>query len=365
MKAKNIVKCILFPAMLLTTLGLVDRFVFRRPKINENSVTNYVKEDENTLDGTFLGSSTVWHGIIPTRIWKETGLTSRIIAKTPFHPGLDLDALELIFKKQKDSIRFVYVDLVSYFTLNDENIHDFLVDYYYSFPEKSQERDELVYKYPELSIYKTKSNDLDENLFEEHNDFRREDFWTSSREEDKNFTKGFYSQNFGHPCKKLEIPDCQPISLEEKNPDGFKYLTDVLSFADKHPNTKFIFARTARQLCDKDEAELDTFIFKWVKNYIQNERPKKMKTARKDYLVEDFALKANEAGINEKSDQRDAIHLNVKGAIKNTKYLAKYLKKNIDTSNIKHSKKVDEDFENCYKKTENYLEYIQKHNIRH
>ena len=113
MKVKNIIKCILFPTMFLTTLGLINNYVFKKPTITENSVTNYVREDENTLDGTFLGSSTVWHGIIPTQIWKETGLTSRIIAKSPFHPGLDLDALELIFKKQKDSIRFVYVDLVS------------------------------------------------------------------------------------------------------------------------------------------------------------------------------------------------------------------------------------------------------------
>ena len=110
---------------------------------------------------------------------------------------------------------------------------------------------------------------------------------------------------------------------------------------------------------------MDTFVFKWVKNYIQNERPKEVKNARKDYLVEDFALEANEIGIDEKTDLRDANHLNVKGAIKNTKYLSKYLKKNIDVTNIKHSKKVEDDFEECYKKTENYLQYIQKHNIGH
>ena len=46
-------------------------------------------------------------------------------------------------------------------------------------------------------------------------------------------------------------------------------------------------------------------------------------------------------------------------------YLSKYLKKNIDVTNIKHSKKVEDDFEECYKKTENYLQYIQKHNIGH
>lgn len=365
MKIKNIIKCILFPTMLLTTLGLINNYVFKKPTITENSVTNYVREDENTLDGTFLGSSTVWHGIIPTQIWKETGLTSRIIAKSPFHPGLDLDALELVFKKQKGSIRFVYIDLVSYFTLNDENIHDFLVDYYFSFPEGSEERDTLVYKYPALEKYQKGNHNLDDILFEEHNDFRRKDFWQQFTEEDRNFTKGFYSQNFGHPCKKRKVPDYKPISLEDKNVDGFKYLTEVLSFADRHPNTKFIFARTARQLCDKEETEVDTFVFKWVKNYIQNERPKEIKNARKDYLVEDFALKANEIGIDEKTDLRDANHLNVKGAIKNTKYLSKYLKKNVDVTNIKHSKKVEDDFEDCYKKTENYLQYIQKHNIGH
>ncbi len=58
-------------------------------------------------------------------------------------------------------------------------------------------------------------------------------------------------------------------------------------------------------------------------------------------------------------------NLKLKGAIKNTKYLSDFLKKHIDVTNLKHSKRVDEDFENCYKKTEEYLQYIMKHNIRH
>ena len=365
MKIKNIIKCILFPTLLFTTLGCLDRFVFERPTITENSVTNYVKEEKNSLDGTFLGSSTVWHGIIPTEIWKETGLTSRIVAKSPFHPGLDLDALEMIFSKQQESLKFVYVDLVSYFTLNDDNLHDFLVDYYYSFPKGSEEREGLIYKYKILESYREEYRGLDEKLFKGHNDFRRNDFYQSYTNEDKNFTKGFYSQNYGYPCTKLPIPEGKPISLEEKNPDGFRYLNDVLTFADKHTETKFIFARTARQLCDPKETKVETFIFKWVKDYIQNKRPQEIKTARKDYIVEDFALKADEIGISEKTDLRDANHLNVKGAIKNTKYLSRFLKKHIDVSNLKHSKKVDEDFENCYEKTEEYLKYITKHNIRH
>lgn len=365
MKVKNIIKCVLFPALLCTTLGLMDHYVFNRPTLTENSVTNYVKEEENSLDGTFLGSSTVWHGIIPTEIWKETGLTSRIIAKSPFHPGLDLDALEFIYRKQEKSLKFVYIDLVSYFTLNDDNLHDFLVDYYYSFPQGSKERNDLVYKYPALEPYQEEYKGLDEKLFKGHNDYRRNDFWQSFTKEDRNFTKGFYSQNYGYACKKLTVPNYKPISLRDKNPDGFRYLCDVLSFADRHPETKFIFARTTRQLCDREETEVDTFIFKWVQNYIQNERVKEVKGARTDYIVKDFALDADEIGIDENTDLRDAIHLNVKGAIKNTKYLSKFLKENIDVSKIKHSKKVNEDFENCYKKTEKYLKHILKNNIRH
>ncbi|HBF68788.1 MAG TPA: hypothetical protein DDW20_05735 [Firmicutes bacterium] len=365
MKAKNIIKCVLFTSILFTTLGLINNYFFKKETKTDNTVTNYIREDENTLDGTFLGSSTVFHGIIPTQIWKEAGLTSRVIAKGPFHPGLDLDVLELIFKKQRDSIRFVYIDIVGFFYLNDESIHDFLVDYYYSFPEGSKERDELVYKYPTLREYHKKNYNLDETLFKTHNDFRKNDFWQQFTAEDNDYTKGFYAQNYGEPCTRFEIPDGEPISLQEKNADGFKYLTEVLSFADKHPETKFIFARTVRQLCDKGEAEVDTFVFEWIKNYIQNERPKEITGARKDYLVEDFALIADEIGIDEKTDLRDPIHLNVKGAIKNTKYLSEYLKTNIDVTSITHSKKVKDDFDDCYKKTENYLQYIQENNIKH
>lgn len=365
MKVKNVVKCVLFPVLLSMTLGLMNHYVFSRQPFTENSVTNYVKEEENSLDGTFLGSSTVWYGIIPTEIWKQSGLTSRVIAKAPFHPGLNLDTLEFVYRKQEKSLKFVYVDLVSYFTLSDDNVHDFLVDYYYSFPRDSEERRNLIYKYPFLESYQEENRDLDEKLFEGHNDYRRNDFWQTFANEDRNFTKGFYPQNYGYACDKLAIPDCEPISLKTKNPDGFKYLFDVLSFADKHPETKFIFARTARKLCDQEETEVDTFVFKWVQNYIKNERPKEVKGARTDYIVKDFALDADEIGIDEKTDLRDPAHLNVKGAIKNTKYLSKFLKENIDVSKIKHSEKVEEDFENCYKKTEEYLKHILKNNIRH
>lgn len=359
MNKKNIAKIITFPVLLGITLFCLDSFFFDKAgnKMTENTLTNYRLEKEDTLDLTFIGSSTVWQGIIPTQFYKETNLTCRTIAKAPFHAGLITDSLQYVFKKQENT-RFIYIDLVPFFYLNDENINAFIKDFYFSFPEGSKERRKLAEKYSFLSKYEKKDYNLDNNLFKNHNDYRRDDFWAGFGMDGTDYYKGFNFQNITKECYKLCRTDTSEKDLATINPDGFRYLNDLLSFADKHTETKFIFARTARQLCKAEEANLHTGLMEWADKYITAERIKNNPEARNDYIVKDFALDADEIGIDEKTDQRDEGHLNIKGAKKFTKYLANYFKTNFDLSGIKHSKEVTDNFDEAYRKTEEHYDYL-------
>lgn len=372
MTKKQISKLVAFPSLVIIILTLLDIAVLGKETASEDSVKNFAREEKNSLDAMFVGSSTVWHGIIPTELYTETGLTSRVIGKTPFHTGLIPDLLEYIYRYQTPQV--VYIDYTACFNpyvVDDSSFNSFLEDFYKCVPT-DEDKQVLLDKYEYLQKF-TETKTLDEILFPYHNNFRRVDWWTNLNLTDMNFTKGFYAQNaILQKLTKIDIPESEPIDIRENNDDAFRYINNILDFCDKHTETRFIFARTTRQLCDETEAKTDTFSFEWVKNYIQDYRVngnselniEKNENARNDYIVEDFALLADDIGIDESTDQRDAGHLNVNGARKFTKYLSSYLLKNV-TLNINHTEDVNKDFTDSAKKTEEYLESILKSGLIH
>lgn len=358
MNKKNLAKIIIFPLLVATTLVCLDEFFFEKTNQSDDTITNYVREKKNTLDMTFLGSSTTWYGIIPTEFYKETNITARTIAKAPYHPALYPETLEYIYDNQQNT-SFMYIDIVGCFYLEENVVDAFAKDLYISFPKDSKYRKKLVKKYPSLKSYvKVDEKNLDNSLFKYHNNFRRTDYWANISVGDHDFLKGYRLFNCGTPQTVVEVKK-QEKDLSVINPDGFKFLNDLLDITDTHKETKFIFARTARQICTETEGNLYTNLFEWTKNYIQNVRVKNNPNARTDYIVEDFALDADEIGINEKEDMKDDCHLNVKGARKFTKYLSDFAKKNLDLSNLNHDQETKEKFDEAYKKTEEYIDLFE------
>lgn len=340
MKKSQIAKLIAFPLLLGAAIASMDIFLFRPIDDNLTAYGSFYSQIEDSLDFVVVGNSTVREGYIPTKMRKEFKITSRTFSSSPTHPEVIKTAIEGIEAAQSPKV--MYIDLNGLTYQKRANAEFFIKQYYNSLPEGNHKK-EVLNEYSYLN--ETKESGYE--LFQNHNNFRQQQYWESLIYPQQFQTKGYFPNQIIQKVNPLEFSLTETLELPE---DGKYYYEKIINECEKYKEqTKFIFGKLPRFNSTKEDVE-GSYMLRSLKNDIQN----------RGFEFIDFSELTKEINLNPNKDQKDVEHLNHLGALKFTKYFGEYLKNNYGLKNLNHSNEVISDFEKSLSDTENYLNSIEE-----
>ena len=144
------------------------------------------------------------------------------------------------------------------------------------------------------------------------------------------------------PSNKLELTD-----------DGEYYFNELVSECQKYQDQcTFVFGKMPKV---NDVAGAKEFIsseamFNTIEERLEGTNIK----------YKNFTRYITEIGLDPKEDFKDEDHLNHLGALKFTRYFAKYIKDELKINIKEKSKEAISSFDECYEKTKDYLSKIEK-----
>lgn len=340
MKKNEIIKLILFPLILAGCIFSLDFFLFRKVTDDLTSYGQFYKENEDALDVVLIGNSTLREGYVPTVMWKDEGIMTRGFSSSPTHPEVIKAAIKEIINKQNPKAIFIDVNGL---TFQERKNSDFFIKQYYKAVSDEKHKEELKEMYPYLV-----ETDNEWEIFDNHNNFRQQQYWESLVYPDQFKTKGYQPNKW--------IKAIKPVTLDEKtilplNEDGEYYFDEILSECQKYQNVQFIFGKMPKynDISGEDAFKESEYMFRTIEKRLEGTNIK----------YANFATKAHEIGLDPNIHFKDEDHLNHLGALKFTSYFAKYLKEEIKLE-VKEHKKADIDsFNQCYEDTKSYLEGIE------
>lgn len=348
---KQLIKFFAFMSLALASIILLSTFMFTPLDSKTTAYGAFYTEIENSLDLVMVGSSTVRDGFIPMQAYHEYGITSHSIVSAPTHLEVIEIIIDEIARTQKPKV--VYIDLNGLNNQTKDNADSFVKDYYACMPD-SDAKKSLAKKYSYL-------NDSDEwELFPNHNNFRQQVYWESLVYNKKNkmlYTKGYNPNKItqAQTVEKVDTSKTLPMSDDAKT-----YLSEILAKCQKYKDINFIFGMMPRYL----SSTISSFDLYQIHSpmeamYIVRSAKEEVEKAGYTYLDfwEEENILSDKIGLDPKTDQKDAEHLNHRGAKKFTSYFANFLiEKGYLKEPIAHSEEVKEEFDEAYEK---YLKIIK------
>lgn len=338
MKKSEIVKLCVFPVILAGAICALNFGLFANVSDDLTSYGQFYKEEEKCLDVVLIGNSTLREGYVPTRMWKEHGITSRGLSSSPTHPEVIKNAISQVVRYQEP--KAIFIDLNGLTFQKKEDSEFFIKQYYKALPD-GEFKNELAEKYDYLQDF-----DKEFELFNNHNNFRQQQYWESIVYPQQFQTKGYYANNIVIGVKPIELDPNKKLELPK---DGEEYFDEILEECKKYSeNTTFIFGRMPRYITNSTDANA-TYMFRTIKDKLEGY----------DFLFADFSMYAEDMGLSTKSDFKDHEHLNHLGALKFTDYFANYLKEEAGLVCKEREQKTIDNFNLAYEKTESYLNKIE------
>lgn len=300
-KVKDVLSSILFISILLILFYLTSNLF--TPKGNdEDSGIHYVKangilgERKNSIDVLIVGDSESYMGFVPLKMWDFTGVTS-FVCGTPSQKLINSeDFLHKAFKRQRPKVVVMETNAIfRKFSFDDVMLHN------------------LSKVFP---------------VFQYHNR------WKNLRPDDFNFKieNKHLDKDRGYSYTSITKP------VLEK--EYMKKTDDIREVSERN----FEVIKRMKEFCEKNKAK---FILvsspshaNW--NYEKHNGIQKLASDLKiPYL--DMNLLADRIGIDWSKDTKDeGDHLNYRGAVKATKYLADHIKQIIHIQD----KRRDPNFKN-------------------
>lgn len=327
MKYKKIVKAICFAIIFIMLFVTANNVLIY--KDNAYKVKSFYELPKNSCDVIFIGSSTMLTAVQPMEIWNKYGITSYNLAQhgqsfpiTYYmlqeairyqHPKVVVIDVHTIYRNDKDfSIEYAHLTL--------DNV-PLSINKIMAVNDVIQDDKRLEFILP-ITKYHTRWKELTAKEFE-----KTEDVW-----------RGTYMRGGLKTFDKLAT--VKEDDVKELNDIGTEYLKKII-------NT-----------CKEQGIQLILTNMPWVS--LEGSRPnvQKMQNYVKNIADEsnipylNFTY-INDVGIDTKNDFCDYEHLNYKGALKITDYLADYLNENYSLTDYRNDSKYAE-WNNDYKK---YLEY--------
>lgn len=325
MKKKSIRNIVVFAIIFVLIFSFLSMLLKPR-SIKGHNLTALYNEKENTIDVMFVGASSTTVFWVPYIAWEEYGMASFNYSENALSPSLIKGLMKESQKYQKPQL--YVIDLRSFET-RERSVDYFSVSYLRRIVDSMKlslnKYETLFYAYGKDQPDALKDLSIYLDLLYYHSNWKEENF------EDFKLSNIFYtspSDNKGHviydgclEVKPIDKVDYSYIT-ETKSicESSQEILNDILDYCDSL-NVKVLFTVNTFQMKDVETK-------KWF-NYI-----KEVVTSRGyDYL--DTNEYYDEMGLNFDHDFYDINHVNVLGAEKYTKFLAKYINDNYCLPNRK------------------------------
>ena len=314
---KIIIKSILFLLILFLILLILSRvFIPKNNTIEAGIFKDKIRqagvyaEPENTIDVIIVGDSEAYTSFIPLEAWNEYGYTSYACGAPAQKLPEIISNIQQILEKQQPKI----------ILLETNTIHR---------PAKL--------KTPLVQIAKRILP-----IVEYHDRWKSlgiNDYFGKIEYTEIEENKGFYLKEKVKPGKNKE---------HMKETDNVKEVRELNK----------LYVRTIKEFCDANGAQLILYSSPSTKNWNMKKHNGIEKLSQElgiEYI--DMNLKQDEIKIDWTKDTRDkGDHLNYSGALKSTKYLAKYLSE----KNILPDHREDESYKSWHEAYNNYIEKVSK-----
>ena len=340
MKKSQIVKLILFPIILAGCVISLDLFLFRKVSDDLTSYGQFYKEQEQALDVVLVGNSTLREGYVPTALWKEYEIASRGFSSSPTHPEVISVAIDEIVKKQNPKVIFIDVNGL---TFQEEQNSEFFIKQYYKALPDGEHKNDLRAKYPYLK------DDDGFEIFDNHNNFRQQQYWESLVYPTQFKTKGYQPNQIVTKVNKVDVDRSKELPLTQ---DGEHYFELIKNACEKYTGSiQFIFGKMPKynDVLGADKFLESEYMFKTIENKLQGSNIKFM----------NFTSRAEEMGLDPNKDFKDNDHLNHLGALKFTHFFGNYLLNEVKLVKKDKDDSVKNNFNEAYDKTKEYLDGIE------
>lgn len=320
---------------LLILVGLVipvQKILLYRDRKTDNSsyqVMNFYKEEEDSLNPVFIGSSCCFSFYSPLFAYNTYGITTNNYASSGMGMIAYKYAIEEVRKTQKDALIVLTItplDIMNYTALHylldympmSKNKLDFIKGYF-TYGEENI-LNSLEYFFPLMRLH------------ERWSDLTADDFVLD------NGTKGATAHQY-YLTYVTDISDDFFFSEERREmPENWVYLmTDLLDYCDEH-NEKIMFLLPPRSYSEEEFTQLNTLV-----DYISS----------RGYDVLDLREKAEEIGLDVTHDFYDKRHTNVHGSLKYTDYVINVV---AERYNIQLDHERNEEWDTAFN---NYYELIK------
>lgn len=291
--------------------------------------------DKNSIDVIYLGSSSMFHGISPLKIWDEVGVTGFDLGSSTQRPWVTLYFLEEALKTQKPNV--VVLDMYAWLWRGGAG---------------AEAHAHTAYDYTKFSIEKTCSvqRTLTDTGFDCGNifsyimpAFRYHSRWNDLEKKD-------FQQNNISPYKGMALG-----YAENDCTDAFSKFDTVKEYSVDASVVEY-FQKIA-DLCKKNDIELVLIklpVYEWSEIY---SRQITEFSEKNDLTFIDFNYMMEDLQIDVASDFTDGSHLNVKGAEKISIWLAEWLVQNcsfIDKRQDSQYAQWNEDYQTYLQNGRNY-----------
>lgn len=330
MKNKGLIKVVAFLLILALSAGYIVSLYDYPPSNDLRSLNAFPKFEENTIDGVALGTSVVKYGFVPTAAYDKTGVAIALLGTSlqPFGATIPL----LKYAKKTQNIKFAVIDIhgLRSAAVKDSIVPAKIQNLYLNIPSRIEGYKML----PDLFDYVERAYDYYGKPESKSQVINRHDtFWYlpfisfHSRWQDGGLSKGdFVSLEprflgaYNVKARVFSTTDCSQYldcwdyeitDIDDFQKNELQLLFDYLKESGIRP--LFINMPSFR---DKEEQQENASLIAYCK--------------AQGYDAVDFCTTEmlEELSLNTESDFLNRGHLNSKGAVKFSKYLAKYLSEN-------------------------------------
>ncbi|MBR6514973.1 MAG: hypothetical protein IKT46_09100 [Clostridia bacterium] len=311
-----IAEIIAFILALTTVLGVTSYLGYRyMPDRRDYGATwnMYLKEQEDSIDLMFVGSSMAYCDIIPARIYQNTGHTTYVVSAPYMMPDTAYYYLKEALKTQSPEV--VMVEATSFFfSINEADYYKVNIGY---MPYSLNRLEATLFAAPN----KEKLGLLFPlfNYHERWEQYSLREHISPRPDAVSDIMAGYTYLGTAQPQNKRYHRSF--LYTEEEYERGIKYMNKIID------------------LCKDNDIELEFFIVPACE-YVSPELTDKLREEAGEIKVTNFNDSFGELGLDFKTDFYDKRHVNFKGAVKFTDYLSEYITKNYELPSNSHDQEL-------------------------
>lgn len=341
-KKTQFVRAIVFLIVLSVVISVIQQRFVPYDQIYTDSESSFYELPEDSVDILIIGTSSIWEGLSPLILYDELGVTSYVRGSA--RQNAQVTYLNLKESLNTQSPDIVVCGVMSMITEYDIDENESWLRMGFDYKKLSFDKIEVAKAIVEESNWQT----LQSYIFPIARYHSR---WLDALKQGKSGTKGEYSYTHGQYALFVQRVG---IDVSEQHLDD---ATEVELIDDA-----MIWYQKIADLCEKENIEL-IFVamprISWTLGSHNAVSSAAEKLGGMAYIDYNYNGIMEEYGIDYATDFYDPYHLNARGSVKATKYLAKYLKDNCNVGESEISDSHREQYEDDLARFKYELETVE------